>query len=115
MLEKMTPTMFAIPYNEQFEETIRTVAAGVVPRKGNDYAEWGTVCAFMADLIPTIFNEALGQIVRILVYLPSFETFEADGRGGKMRRTQLCLAHLMNRRTSSPTEIPVSVHSRLPT
>lgn len=79
MLEKMTPTMFAIPYNEQFEETIRTVAGGVVPRKGNDYAEWGTVCAFMADLIPTILNEALGQIVRILVYLPSFETPEADG------------------------------------
>jgi len=63
MLEKMTPTMFAIPFDERFEETIRTVAGGVLPRKGNDYTEWGTVCGFMADLLPFIFNDALSQIV----------------------------------------------------
>jgi len=69
----MTPTMFAIPFDERFEETIRTVAGGVLPRKGNDYTEWGTVCGFMADLLPTIFNDALSQIVCHFLSLESHQ------------------------------------------
>ena len=63
MLEKMTPTMFGI-VGEEFERTIQKVVDGILPSE-NEYAEWGTVCPFLAEILPTVFAEALGEIVSI--------------------------------------------------
>ncbi|GAA5981020.1 hypothetical protein JCM5350_000015 [Sporobolomyces pararoseus] len=60
MLEKMTPTMFGI-VGEEFERTIQKVVDGILPSE-NEYAEWGTVCPFLAEILPTVFAEALGEI-----------------------------------------------------
>ncbi|GAA5960582.1 hypothetical protein JCM3765_005863 [Sporobolomyces pararoseus] len=62
MLEKMTPTMFGIT-GDEFERTVEKIVETVLPsRDDNELGEWGTMCSFLAETLPTVFAEAIGEI-----------------------------------------------------
>jgi len=52
-----------LPDGNDMESSVKTIISGGLPIPGSNYAEYGTICPFLGELVPIVFAETLGQIV----------------------------------------------------